>query len=151
MDNNYGAPKAQGLHKFYVSIPFDRKRKVLIYEDYGYTGNEVKRVELSYHLWVKIRDDARRDFNKRLRDNKQAAGAWTVGKIYLDPFLGKELCVLAWAAEQAELEQCETICKKWLALRPEERWWLFSKTASGTGLAGHKGIGWRKALYYALS
>ena len=32
------------------------------------------------------------------------------------------------------MDQCAIICQKWLALRPEERWWLYSKTASEAGL-----------------
>jgi hypothetical protein len=43
------------------------------------------------------------------------------------------------------------ICRKWLALRPEERWWLYAKTASEAGLATQADRGWRKALYCALS
>ena len=43
------------------------------------------------------------------------------------------------------------ICTKWAALRPEERWWLFSTTAAEGGLAQDRERGWRKALYYALS
>jgi hypothetical protein len=69
----------------------------------------------------------------------------------LDRFLGRELCVLAWAAEHATAQECGIICQKWLALRPEERWWLYTKTASEAGLAGDTQRGWRKALYCALS
>ena len=69
----------------------------------------------------------------------------------LDRFLGKELCVLGWAAEHAKPEECIIICQKWLALRPEERWWLYSKTASEAGLEDQYDRGWRKALYCALS
>jgi hypothetical protein len=34
-------------------------------------------------------------------------------------------------------------CQKWLVLRPEERWWLYSKTASEASLADQKDRGWR--------
>jgi hypothetical protein len=43
------------------------------------------------------------------------------------------------------------IAQKWLALRPEERWWLYSKTASEAGHDNQSQRGWRKALYCALS
>ena len=36
-------------------------------------------------------------------------------------------------------------------MRPEERWWLYSKTAAEAGGANQTQRGWRKALYYALS
>jgi hypothetical protein len=65
--------------------------------------------------------------------------------------LGKELCVLMWAAEHASDDQLEAICSTWTALRPEERWWLYAMTAAQGGLAEDSQRGWRKALYYALS
>jgi hypothetical protein len=69
----------------------------------------------------------------------------------MDRFLGRELCVLVWAAEHATPEECRIIAQKWMALRPEERWWLYSKTASEAGLADQMNKGWHKALYCALS
>ena len=102
-------------------------------------------------MWTKIRDDARRDFNERLKAKKQSTGSWRTGTVKLDRFLGRELCVLGWAAEHATPDECSIICQKWLALRPEERWWLYSKTASEAGLHNQTDRGWRKALYCALS
>jgi len=139
-----------------VDIPAEPKAAVSIYEDFGFEGDETRRetterrVLLARELWTKIRDDSRRDFNERLKVKKQGTGTWTTGKVKLDRFLGRELCILAWAAEHASQEECVVICQKWLALRPEERWWLYSKTASEAGLADQKDRGWRKALYCAL-
>jgi hypothetical protein len=69
----------------------------------------------------------------------------------MERFLGRELCVLAWAAEHASPEECPIICQKWQALRPEERWWMFAKTTAEAGKYGDTQRGWRKALYCALS
>lgn len=154
---DFGAPKGFGIHHFFVEIPLEPKAAVSIFEDFGFDGDDArretteKRVVLARELWTKIRDDARRDFNDRLKVKKQSTGTWIAGKIKLDRFLGRELCVLAWAAELATTEECVIICQKWLALRPEERWWLYSKTSSEAGLADQKDRGWRKALYCALS
>lgn len=155
---DFGAPKDFGMHHFYVDIPVEPKAAVSIYEDFGFDEDVIarretteRRVILARELWTKIRDDARRDFNERLKAKKQSTGTWITGKIKLDRFLGRELCVLAWAAEQASIEECAIICQKWLALRPEERWWLYSKTSSEAGMADQKDRGWRKALYCALS
>ncbi len=154
---DFGASRNFGAHHFYVDIPPEPKVAVSIYEDYGFDGDETRRetterrVILARELWAKIRDDARRDFNDRLKAKKQSTGTWSTGKVKLDRFLGRELCVLAWAAEHATQEECAVICQKWLALRPEERWWLFSKTSSEAGLEDQKDRGWRKALYCALS
>ncbi len=154
---DFGAPKDFGAHHFYADIPAEPKAAVSIYEDYGFDGDETRRetterrVILARELWTKIRDEARRDFNERLKAKKQSTGTWSTGTVKLDRFLGRELCVLAWAAEHATQEECGVICQKWLALRPEERWWLYSKTASEAGMADQKDRGWRKALYCALS
>ncbi len=40
--------------------------------------------------------------------------------------------------------------RNWLALRPEERWWLFGMTAVSTGGVTDAGKGWRIALQHAL-
>ena len=69
----------------------------------------------------------------------------------MERLLGKELCVLAWAAETANDEQIPVICSKWAALRPEERWWLFSMTVAEAGLPEDTQRGWRRALFHALS
>lgn len=109
------------------------------------------RVTLARELWTKIRDEARRDFNDRLKIQKISTGSWKIGKIKLDRFLGRELVVLAWAAEHASVDGCPIICQKWQSLRPEERWWLFSKTVAEAGKEHDGQRGWSKALYCALS
>ncbi len=154
---DFGAPKAYGSHHFYVDIPGEPKAAVTVFEDFGFDADEQKRelkekrVVLARELWNKIKDEARRDFNSRLKAKKQTTGTWIVGTVKMDRMLGRELCVLAWAAEHATQEECGIISQKWLALRPEERWWLYSKTASEAGMDNQKDRGWRKALYCALS
>ncbi len=154
---DFGAPSDFGLHHFWVAIPAAPREAVRISEDYGFDGDEQHRetsecrVILARELWNKIRDDARRDFNARLKAKKQSTGTWKIGAVRLDRFLGRELCILAWATEHATTQECAMICQKWLALRPEERWWLYAKTASEARLAEQTERGWRKALYCALS
>ncbi|MRH43329.1 DUF3780 domain-containing protein [Aquibacillus halophilus] len=154
---DFGAPTEFGMHHFYVEIPATPRDAIRIFEDFGFDGDEAHRetiecrLVLARELWTKIRDDIRRDFNARLKNKKQSTGSWKTGKVKLDRFLGKELCVLGWAAEHASPEECLVICQKWMALRPEERWWLYSKTASEAGQDNQSLRGWRKALYCALS
>ncbi len=154
----FGAPKDFGAHIFMVDVPAARNRPVSITEVYGYAGEErgipskEPRVVLERKIWMQIRDTAQREFNRRLKAQKIKTGRWRVGQNPVDRLLGKELCVLAWAAEQAQTdEELLVICTKWLALRPEERWWLFSQTVAEAGLPEDKDRGWRKALYFALS
>ena len=87
----------------------------------------------------------------RLKAAKLLTGRWHTGVNLVDRLLGKELCVLAWAAETASPEQVRIICSKWAALRPEERWWLFFMTVSEAGLPEDSSRGWRQALFLALS
>jgi len=154
---DFGAPSEFGMHYFYVEIPAAPRDAVSIFEDYGFDGDESRRetvecrLTLARELWTKIRDDSRRDFNTRLKVKKHGTGTWVTGTVKLDRFLGRELCVLGWAAEHASPEECLVICQKWLAMRPEERWWLYSKTAAEAGRAEQTQRGWRKALYCALS
>jgi hypothetical protein len=134
-----------------------RTKPVRIIEDYGYRGGEVgiprdeERVILSRKVWTQIADTARREFNERLKAVKASTGRWITGTTLVDRMLGKELCVLAWAAETANDDQITIICTKWSALRQEERWWLFSVIVAEAGLPDDTQRGWRRAIFYALS
>lgn len=154
---DFGAPDKFGTHLFRVEIPHARNEPVLIVEDFGYRGLEggiprdEERVILVRSVWSGIANIARREFNDRLRAAKVATGRWHTGTNLVDRLLGKELCVLAWAAETANEEQIPIICNKWAALRPEERWWLFAMTVAEAGLPDDTQRGWRRALLLALS
>jgi hypothetical protein len=157
MTVDFGAPDTFGAHLFRVEIPASRNEPVVIVEDYGYRGQEggipreEERVVLKRPVWSAIADIARREFNDRLKAVKILTGRWHTGTNRVDRLLGKELCVLAWAAETANDEQLPVICSKWAALRPEERWWLFSMTVAEAGLPEDTQRGWRRALFLALS
>lgn len=154
---DFGAPSSFGAHVFRVEIPAARNESVVIVEDYGYRGHEAgiprdeERVVLLRSVWSGIADIARREFNDRLKTAKTLTGRWHTGTNLVERLLGKELCVLAWAAETASDEQLPVIGSKWAALRPEERWWLFSMTVAEAGLPDDTQRGWRRALFLALS
>jgi hypothetical protein len=154
---DFGAPSTFGAHLFRVEISAARNEPVVIIEDYGYRGQEggiprdEERVVLKRPVWSAIADTARREFNDRLKAANISAGRWHAGTNLIDRLLGKELCVLAWAAETANPEQIPVICSKWAALRPEERWWLFAMTVAEAGLPEDTQRGWRRALFHALS
>lgn len=154
---DFGAPGAYGAHLFRVEISAARNESVVIVEDYGYRGQEggipreEERVILQRPVWSAIADIARREFNDRLKTAGVLTGRWHTGTNLVDRLLGKELCVLAWAAETAGEEKIPVICSKWAALRPEERWWLFAMTVAEAGMPEDTQRGWRRALFLALS
>ena len=155
----FGASAEFGAHVFKVNIPSGRAGDIIVTEEYGYlagvegTPDHETRAILPRGKWGKLADAARKDFNARLRATKVPPSTWKPHANLIDRMLGKELCVLMWAAEHGNGsdDQLEAICCKWTALRPEERWWLYAMTAAQGSLAEDSPRGWRKALYYALS
>jgi hypothetical protein len=154
---DFGAPEQCGTHVFRVEISASRSEAVRLSEDYGYRGleggilSDEARVIVPRVVWSGIAEMARRVFNHRLKAARIPVGRWHVGANLVERLLGKELCVLAWAAETANAEQIPVICSKWAALRPEERWWLFSMTVAEAGLPEDTERGWRRALFHALA
>ena len=106
---DFGAPDSFGAHLFRVEIARLRETsRFVIVEDYGYRGQEdgiprdEERVMLKRPVWSAIADIARREFNDRLKAAKLLTGRWHTGTNLVDRLLGKELCVLAWAAENGD-------------------------------------------------
>ena len=70
------------------------------------------------------------------------------GENVLSQLPGRELAVLIWVLNEDDGGgYSHEICQGWKSLAREERWWLYAK-ASSPGQA--KGLGWRRALYFAL-
>jgi len=151
----FGVPATSDPHHFKVVIPRSSTGKVQISEYLGLQSASaetavIDRVLLDRPRWTAIRAEVQRAFNARLAAHGLKSGAWKVGDNPVDRLLGKELCVLAWAVEQMDTEKIPVAVRNWLALRPEERWWLFGMTAMSTGGVMDAGKGWRIALQHAL-
>jgi Protein of unknown function (DUF3780) len=151
----FGVPLTIAPHHFVVVIPRSNQQSVQIIEDLGMhaEGDQselLDRVVLSRQAWSEIANPVKRMFNERLKAHNLQPGQWKVGHNQVDRLLGKELCVLAWAIEDLDMTKVGTALRNWLALRPEERWWLFGVTASTVGGLSDRGRGWRMALRYAL-
>lgn len=151
----FGVPATSDPHHFQVRIPTGSAGKVAISEHLGLQAANtdeavIDRVLLERPRWTAIRAEVQRSFNARLATHGIKPGAWKTGNNPVDRLLGKELCVLAWAIEQMETAKIPVAVRNWLALRPEERWWLFGMTAMSTGGALDAGKGWRAALQHAL-
>lgn len=151
----FGVPATSDPHHFKVLIPKSNTGKVQISEYLGLQAAAsdnavIDRVMLDRSRWTSIRSEVQRAFNARLAAHGLRPSAWKVGENPLDRLLGKELCVLAWAVEQMDADKISVAVRNWLALRPEERWWLFGMTAMATGGIMDAGKGWRAALQHAL-
>lgn len=154
----FGASAAFGAHVFKLKLPAGQACEVQVTEEFGYLAGlngmpeHECRASFPRRHWKHIGETSSKDFNARLRERKAPTGRWSPGDTLLDRMLGKELCVLIWAAEHAHPEQIPAICLKWSTLRPEERWWLYAMTAAQGGhTADARERGWRKALFHALS
>ena len=112
------------------------------------------RVLIDRSRWLALAPVFWEEANRRLRANGLPISKFTKGPakpIPVHPSLGKELCVLCWAVEEAPPNDIPNALRNWEALAPEERWWLFTMTVATTGQALQKGLGWRKALRSALA
>jgi len=151
----FGVPATTDPHHFMVEVPKSSTGAVRIIESLGLQaqGHEtsiIERVVLERSRWTAIRSEVQRAFNLRLKEHNLRVSAWKVGDNPVDRLLGKELCVLAWAVEGMAPENIPIAVRNWLALRPEERWWLFGMTAMSTGGVHDSNKGWRLALRHAL-
>ena len=153
-------------HHFVVTVPPGTRQDVTIAEhlkfdaDGSYAAPSLGtglqdaklRVVLPRPKWTAIADEARVEFNHRLKKQSQPTGRWKRGHNPVMRLLGKELTLLAWAIEDADPALIPTAIKNWLGLAPEERWWLFTMTNAATGHALHgRNKGWRKAVRFALT
>lgn len=160
----FGVPATSDPHHFKVLIPKSNTGKVQISEYLGLQAASsdnavIDRVLLDRPRWTAIRSEVQRAFNARLAAHGLRSSAWKVGENAVDRLLGKELCVLAWAVEQMDTDKIPVAVRNWLALRPEERWWLFGMTAMATGESRTPAragalpcvmpwVTWRKASYW---
>ena len=151
----FGVPASSDPHHFKVIIPKANSGYVEILEYLGMQAQSeelsiIERVIIERPRWYAIRAEVQRAFNVRLKEHGLKTSTWAVGENVVDRLLGKELCVLAWAIESMDTDNIPVAIRNWLALRPEERWWLFGMTAASTGTKEDRDVGWRVALRHAL-
>jgi hypothetical protein len=117
-------------------------------------GDPSLRVLIDRARWLALAPGFWEEANRRLRANGLPPAKFQKNPskpIPVHPSLGKELCILCWAVEEATPDDIPNALHNWEALAPEERWWLYTMTVATTGQAMQKGIGWRKALRAAIA
>jgi len=148
-------------HAYLVRLTKGRNAQVQVFEVFGRPPNDretewapetILRFEASREVWDLISPEVRSEFNRRLRAEGKPIGRWGADETAVQRLFGKELLVLLWAIEPADVkpEEIAVAIRNWLGLKPEERWWLYTMTAAATGLAHQQGLGWRGALRQAL-
>jgi len=161
----FGYDPDESTHHFLVNIPRGATQEIVISEhltwDSENGSSEVTptsrldgqiRVILPRPKWDAIADQARSEFNLRLKKIGRKFGSWRVGHNLIRRELGKELVLLAWSIEDADPGLVTNALANWKGLFPEERWWLYTQTAAATGHGiDDRGKGWRKALRFALT
>jgi hypothetical protein len=112
------------------------------------------RVVLDRNRWLALAPVFWEEANRRLRANGLPAAKFLKNPskpVPVHASLGKELCILCWAVEEASPDDIPNALRNWEVLAPEERWWLYTMTVATTGQAMQKGLGWRKALRAAIA
>ena len=112
------------------------------------------RVIIDRARWLALAPAFWEEANRRLRANGLPLAKFVKNPakpVPVHPSLGKELCILCWAVEDASLDDIPNALHNWEVLAPEERWWLYTMTVATTGQAMQKGVGWRKALRAAIA
>lgn len=157
----FDCPDIYAEHAFLVRLTRGRDARAVVTEVFGRAPTErepswapetVLRCEAPRAAWDAVAGEARAEFNRRLRADGKPSGRWGAEETAVQRLFGKELLVLLWAVEAPDVrpEEIPVAVRNWLGLKPEERWWLYTMTAAGTGLAHQTGLGWRGALRQAL-
>ena len=157
----------EARHGFLLDLPASQAQDAVVmvseHRDYRLAESDVApakrlatdpevRVAFERHRWDALASAFWDDAGRRLKRSGFAVPRLTKrGSIPLHASLGKELCVLCWAVEDADPALIPEAIRNWEGLAPEERWWLYTMTAAATGQAEQRGVGWRKALRFALT
>ena len=153
----FGFNPKETEHHFLLELP-KGNTKITVYERFKWDeGKQLsdmddkdKKIILSKQKWNKVKKPVKKEFNRRLKSNDLDQGDFEEYFVPLERLFGKELVLLLWAIEDAEVAVIDLAIKNWLGLSPEERWWLFTMTNASTGHYTDK-RGWRIALRYALT
>lgn len=153
--HGFGVPNITGPHHFVVRVPKGRNDPVTIIENYGCNGTTVdakpvERVIISRDSWRTIAEPLKNYLNRRLKEKGFKVSRFSVGDNMVERLLGHEICVLAWAIEDANEDEAREAFTRWSAYRPEEMHWLYQQIVQDAGKASNEARGWRLAIKQAL-
>lgn len=153
--HGFGVPNDPLPHQFLVRIPAGRSDPVEIWEDFGAAGvgttaQKLCRAAVSREAWRQVADGLKAHLNRRLKEKDLKASRFATGENRVERILGRELCVLAWAIEDATQDEAAIAFTRWSSHRPEELWWLFQQIDRDGGEWDSPKSGWRIAIRHAL-
>ena len=156
--HGFGFEPVRSPYHFAVHLDPGEEGPVTIEERFSCDGAgdarpPLLKVLLDRYRWSRMAEQARANFNKRLRDEGLPTAKWkSPGDTLLAAHLGKELTLLAWAVEDADPTLIPNMIANWLGLAPEERWWLYTTINATAGHPLHgRQRGWRKAIKIAFA
>lgn len=153
--HGYGVPNDPLPHQFLVRIPSGRMDPVEVWEDFGAAGlgsavQKLCRAAISRDTWRQVAEGVKGHLNRRLKEKELQASRFNTGDNRVERILGRELCVLAWAIEDATPDEAAIAFTRWSSHRPEELWWLFQQIDRDGGEWDSSKTGWRLAIRHAL-
>jgi len=153
--HGFGVPNDAAPHQFLVRVPTGRTDPVEVWEDFGAAAlgtaaQKLCRVAIPRDTWRQVAEGVKAHLNRRLKEKDLKASRFNTGDNRVERILGRELCVLAWAIEDATPDEAAIAFTRWSSHRPEELWWLFQQIDRDGGEWDSPRTGWRIAIRHAL-
>ena len=153
--HGFGVPNDPLPHQFLVRIPSGRTDPVEVWEDFGAAAaatasQKLCRIVVPREAWRQVAEGVKSHLNRRLKAKGLKGSRFVIGENRVERILGRELCVLAWAVEDATPDESLIAFTRWSSHRPEELWWLFQQIDRDGGEWNSPKTGWRIAIRHAL-
>jgi len=153
--HGFGVPNDPLPHQFLIRIPTGRADPVEVWEDFGAAAvgtaaQKLCRAAVPRDTWRQVADGVKSHLNRRLKEKDLKGSRFGSGDNRVERILGRELCVLAWAVEDATPDEAAIAFTRWSSHRPEELWWLFQQIDKDGGEWDSPKTGWRIAIRHAL-
>ena len=153
--HGFGAPNTSLPHQFFVRIPKGKAAPIEVWEDFGAAAvgtatQKLCRAAVPRKTWQRVTQGLKSHLNRRLKEKGIKASRFATGDNRIERILGRELCVLAWAVEDATSDEAVIAFTRWSSHRPEELWWLFQQIDKDGGEWDSPRTGWRSAIRHAL-
>lgn len=151
----FGVPNNTAPHQFLVRVPPGWVDPVEVWEDFGAAAlgtvaQKLCRTVVPRDTWRQVAEGVKAHLNRRLKEKDLKGSRFSTGDNRVERILGRELCVLAWAIEDATPDEAAIAYTRWSSHRPEELWWLFQQIDRDGGEWDSPRTGWRIAIRHAL-